>query len=321
MLRLAQLCKGYQDGSEYHSVLQGAELNLERGAQLALMGESGSGKSTLLNLIAGLDSCDAGEIWLGDTPIHAISERQRALFRRNNIGLVFQQFNLLPTITIADNIRFCRQLKGLPESPDLWRQIISALDLMSLLDRFPEEVSGGQQQRAAIARAKGDSCMLSPVIKALWGHYKRHPFQIMLVWLGLTLGIALLVGVMGVNQQARESYRQGELLFSNPYPYRIRTAQLGLKVPQGFYIQLRRAGLKSCAPLDATLRADMLDLMKPPYPIIAGEQLASYGKKIGPVEIVPDELTGGPRLVADIARLRDIQPSSGFTSIVCGLPA
>lgn len=66
MLRLAQLCKGYQDGSEYHSVLQGAELNLERGAQLALMGESGSGKSTLLNLIAGLDSCDAGEIWLGD---------------------------------------------------------------------------------------------------------------------------------------------------------------------------------------------------------------------------------------------------------------
>lgn len=206
--------------------------------------------------------------------------------------------------------------------------------------------------------------MLSPVIKALWGHYKRHPFQIMLVWLGLTLGIALLVGVMGVNQQARESYRQGELLFSNPYPYRIRTAQLGLKVPQGFYIQLRRAGLKSCAPLDsyrlvteqgrdfelvgldpvamfsaftrseknmAALRADMLDLMKPPYPIIAGEQLASYmgiksgdmitldsGKKIGPVEIVPDELTGGPRLVADIARLRDIQPSSGFTSIVCG---
>ncbi|WP_188013728.1 ABC transporter ATP-binding protein [Photobacterium damselae] len=153
MLRLAQLCKGYQDGSEYHSVLQGAELNLERGAQLALMGESGSGKSTLLNLIAGLDSCDAGEIWLGDTPIHAISERQIALFRRNNIGLVFQQFNLLPTITIADNIRFCRQLKGLPESPDLWRQIISALDLMSLLERFPEEVSGGQQQRAAIARA------------------------------------------------------------------------------------------------------------------------------------------------------------------------
>ncbi|MDX1301677.1 ABC transporter ATP-binding protein [Photobacterium sp.] len=153
MLRLAKLCKGYQDGGEYHSVLQGAELELEQGDQLALMGESGSGKSTLLNLIAGLDSADSGEIWIGNTPIHTISERERTAFRRNNIGMVFQQFNLLPTLTIADNIRFCRQLKGLDEKPELWRQIISALDLMPLLGRYPEEMSGGQQQRAAIARA------------------------------------------------------------------------------------------------------------------------------------------------------------------------
>ncbi|GAL07128.1 ABC transporter ATP-binding protein [Photobacterium aphoticum] len=153
MLRLVDLCKGYLDGDEYHSVLQGAELDLKQGDQLALMGESGSGKSTLLNLIAGLDVADSGEVWLGDTPIHAISERERTAFRRNNIGLVFQQFNLLPTLTTADNIRFCRQLKGLPEKPALWRQIIAALDLMPLLGRYPEEMSGGQQQRAAIARA------------------------------------------------------------------------------------------------------------------------------------------------------------------------
>ncbi|MGF1731831.1 ABC transporter ATP-binding protein [Photobacterium kasasachensis] len=153
MLRLVELCKGYQDGGEYHSVLQGAELELKQGEQLALMGESGSGKSTLLNLIAGLDTVDSGEVWLGKTPIHAISERERTAFRRNNIGLVFQQFNLLPTLTTADNIRFCRQLKGLEEKPELWRQIISALDLMPLLGRYPEEMSGGQQQRAAIARA------------------------------------------------------------------------------------------------------------------------------------------------------------------------
>ncbi len=112
MLRLVELCKGYQDGGEYHSVLQGAELELKQGEQLALMGESGSGKSTLLNLIAGLDTVDSGEVWLGKTPIHSISERERTAFRRNNIGLVFQQFNLLPTLTTADNIRFCRQLKG-----------------------------------------------------------------------------------------------------------------------------------------------------------------------------------------------------------------
>ncbi|OAN17735.1 ABC transporter ATP-binding protein [Photobacterium jeanii] len=153
MLRLAGLCKGYKDGNEYHSVLQGAELALKQGQQLALMGESGSGKSTLLNLIAGLDSVDTGEIWLGDTAIHAISERERTAFRRNNIGLVFQQFNLLPTLTTEDNIRFCRQLKGLKDDQSLWRQIVSALDLRPLLDRYPEEMSGGQQQRAAIARA------------------------------------------------------------------------------------------------------------------------------------------------------------------------
>ncbi|WP_273859360.1 ABC transporter ATP-binding protein [Photobacterium sp. GSS17] len=153
MLRLVNLCKGYLDGDEYHSVLQGAELELDQGEQLALMGESGSGKSTLLNLIAGLDTADAGEIWLGDQPIHAIPERARTAFRRNNIGLVFQQFNLLPTLTTADNIRFCRQLKGMDEDPVLWRQIISALDLMPLLGRYPEEMSGGQQQRTAIARA------------------------------------------------------------------------------------------------------------------------------------------------------------------------
>lgn len=153
MLRLVDLCKGYQDGSEFHAVLQGAALTLDRGEQVALMGESGSGKSTLLNLIAGLDRVDQGEIWLSGTPLHAISERARTAFRRHHIGLIFQQFNLLPTLTTQDNIQFCRQLKGLPDQPELWRNIVSALDLKPLLKRYPEEMSGGQQQRAAIARA------------------------------------------------------------------------------------------------------------------------------------------------------------------------
>ncbi|MFH0256595.1 ABC transporter ATP-binding protein [Vibrio rumoiensis] len=153
MLYLKNLCKGYIDGGVFHPVLQGAELSLKRGAQLALMGESGSGKSTLLNMIAGLDTCDSGEIICSDFPMHDVPDRQRTAFRRNNIGLIFQQFNLLTTLNIADNIRFCRQLKGLPEDPHLWRQILSSLDLMPLLGRYPEEVSGGQQQRVAIARA------------------------------------------------------------------------------------------------------------------------------------------------------------------------
>lgn len=153
MLQLIDLSKGYVDGDEFHPVLQGAQLTLNQGDQLALMGESGSGKSTLLNLIAGLDTADSGEIWFPGFGMHNNAEHKRTAFRRNNIGHVFQQFNLLPTLNIADNIRFCRQLKGLPEDQGLWRQILSALDLMPLLGRYPEEVSGGQQQRAAIARA------------------------------------------------------------------------------------------------------------------------------------------------------------------------
>ncbi|WP_305815418.1 ABC transporter permease [Photobacterium leiognathi] len=204
--------------------------------------------------------------------------------------------------------------------------------------------------------------MLRPVVNALWGHYRRHPFQIILVWLGLTLGIALLVGVMAVNQQAKESYREGEQLFSNPFPYRIRHAQVGMKVPQGFYIQMRRAGLKTCSPLEEYRivtdqhrdfqllgidpvalmgvsdshalddgKVKLLELMRPPYPIMIGEQLANYiglsdgsmitldsGKKIGPIEISHDERMSEPRMIADIALLRELNPSSGFTAVVCG---
>lgn len=127
MLYLKNLCKGYVDGGVFSPVLQGAELSLKRGSQLALMGESGSGKSTLLNLIAGLDACDSGEIVCSDFPMHNAPERHRTAFRRNHIGLIFQQFNLLTTLNIADNIRFCRQLKGLPEDPNLWRQILFPL--------------------------------------------------------------------------------------------------------------------------------------------------------------------------------------------------
>ncbi|MDF9389581.1 ABC transporter ATP-binding protein [Vibrio sp. 1151_11] len=153
MLQLTNLCKGYLDGDEFHPVLQGAELTLNRGDQIALMGESGSGKSTLLNLIAGLDIVDSGEIWFPSFAMHDRSENKRTAYRRNNIGHIFQQFNLLPSLNLADNIRFCRQLKGMPEDQGLLRQILSSLDLMPLLGRYPEEVSGGQQQRAAIARS------------------------------------------------------------------------------------------------------------------------------------------------------------------------
>lgn len=92
--------------------------------------------------------------------------------------------------------------------------------------------------------------MLWPVVKALLGHYRRYPLQIFLVWLGLTLGVSLLVGVTAINHHARQSYEHGEKLFSNPLPYRIRSKHIANKIPQGFYIQLRRDGFQQCVPFD-----------------------------------------------------------------------
>jgi putative ABC transport system permease protein len=92
--------------------------------------------------------------------------------------------------------------------------------------------------------------MLWPVVKALLGHYRRHPLQILLVWLGLTLGVSLLVGVTAINHHAQQAYASGERLFANPVPYRIRPKHAETKIPQGFYIQLRRDGFKQCVPFD-----------------------------------------------------------------------
>jgi len=166
--------------------------------------------------------------------------------------------------------------------------------------------------------------MLWPVVKALLGHYRRYPLQIILVWFGLTLGVSLLVGVTAINQHARSSYENGEKLFSNPLPYRIRPRHVGNKIPQGFYIQLRRDGFHQCAPFDSyrfttqkgtdisLLGIDpialipvignislsenkAIELMKAPYPVFVSEQLASLqGWKEGQMIALHDGATLGP---------------------------
>lgn len=202
--------------------------------------------------------------------------------------------------------------------------------------------------------------MLFPVIKALLAHYRRHPLQILLVWLGLTLGVSLLVGVLAVNQHAKESYTKGEKIFSNPLPYRIKTTQAGMKVPQGFYVQLRRSGFTECVPIDSysletesgtdlTLvgidplamvgamtnqtfeQLDVLTIMQPPYPIMVGQDLASYlgvsegeyliledKTRLGPIKVDDNQLLNSSRLVADIALVQSMSKERGFTLIACG---
>jgi putative ABC transport system ATP-binding protein len=152
LLRLCGVKKSFETPHGRFAALRGVDLSLKAGATLALMGESGSGKSTLLHLIAGLDDADAGEIWLDGVSVTARSEPERAALRRETIGIVFQQFNLIPSLSVGDNIAFQARIAG--RFDPMWiLEMAKRLGLDRMADRYPEQLSGGQQQRVAIARA------------------------------------------------------------------------------------------------------------------------------------------------------------------------
>jgi putative ABC transport system ATP-binding protein len=151
LLSLQQVEKSYLTAEGPLKVLRGVSFELEAGRSLALMGESGCGKSTLLHLVAGLDQPDTGHITLANTDITTLDDAARAEVRRNTVGLVFQQFNLIPSLTVASNLAFHAQLAG--RHDEEWiKTIVSQLGLANLLQRYPEQLSGGQQQRVAIGR-------------------------------------------------------------------------------------------------------------------------------------------------------------------------
>ncbi|MEM9141297.1 MAG: ATP-binding cassette domain-containing protein, partial [Pseudomonadota bacterium] len=152
MLEIRRVQKSFQTPEGPLQVLKGVDLDVASGESLALTGESGSGKSTLLHAIAGLEPIDAGAIRVDGAEVTAMADRQAAAFRRTRIGIVFQQFNLIPSLTIAQNVRLqARLAAGVDE--DWLGRLTSLLGLEGLESRFPEQLSGGQQQRAAIARA------------------------------------------------------------------------------------------------------------------------------------------------------------------------
>jgi len=152
LLRVTGLTKHYRTADEDVAVLRGVDLTLATGKSVALTGESGSGKSTLLHLIAGLDAADSGEIRLGDTLISALGDAGRAELRRDRLGLVFQQFNLIPSLTVSDNLSFQSRVAG-RHDPAWHGELVERLGLGPLLKRYPEQLSGGQQQRVTIGRA------------------------------------------------------------------------------------------------------------------------------------------------------------------------
>lgn len=152
MLKIQGLHKSYPTPQGPLAVLRGIDLELEEGHSLALMGESGSGKSTLLHLVAGLDRFDAGSIQVGGRSLAALDEHQLADWRRTGIGLVFQQFNLIPSLRIENNLAFQARLAG-RHDPRWQAELVRRLGLGELLQRYPEQLSCGQQQRVALGRA------------------------------------------------------------------------------------------------------------------------------------------------------------------------
>ncbi len=142
------------DGVETEA-LRGVDLRLEAGEFTALVGPSGSGKSTLLHILAGLDLPTEGVVWVGGVRLDRLSRAERARFRLEHVGLVFQSYNLLPVLTALENAAFVLELRGLSR-PERERRAMAALEALGLADkagRFPQQLSGGEQQRVAVARA------------------------------------------------------------------------------------------------------------------------------------------------------------------------
>ncbi|WFU40694.1 ABC transporter ATP-binding protein [Bradyrhizobium sp. CB82] len=152
MLKIKNLSKSFSSAGEPVHVLRGVDLDVRPGERVALTGESGSGKSTLLHLIAGLDGADGGTIMLESLEVTALPDAGRAALRRDRLGLVFQQFNLIPSLSVQDNLSFQARIAGRHDAG--WHgELIERLGLGKLLRRYPEQLSGGQQQRVAIGRA------------------------------------------------------------------------------------------------------------------------------------------------------------------------
>jgi putative ABC transport system ATP-binding protein len=152
-LSIEHLSKSFQQGDQTVNVLDDLQLVVEQGDFLVLTGKSGSGKSTLLNLIGGLDIPDSGSIRFDSIELTTLVEPERTLLRRRHIGIVFQSYNLIPTLTVLENLQLPLALLGRSFTTDDCRQWLDRFDLNDKADAFPDQLSGGEQQRVAIARA------------------------------------------------------------------------------------------------------------------------------------------------------------------------
>src|SRR5919198_1470631 len=154
MIDLMQVSKRF-DGKRNVTALEGIDLHIERGEVVSIVGPSGSGKSTLLNLIGGLDRPTGGEIRIDGTLLDSISDDELTRVRRDKVGIIFQFFNLLPTLTCLENVALPLHLRGWPRRcvEARARELLALVQLGARMDHLPDELSGGERQRVAIARA------------------------------------------------------------------------------------------------------------------------------------------------------------------------
>lgn len=154
-VRLENISKSFIEGEATHQIFNDVSIDIYESKFTVLLGKSGSGKSTLLNLISGLDIPDKGEIKISGENVSKLSDRDRTIFRRNKIGIVFQFFNLIPTLTVLENVTLAQELKGINKKEGLKsaKELLEKVGLANRFNTFPDKLSGGEQQRVAIARA------------------------------------------------------------------------------------------------------------------------------------------------------------------------
>ncbi len=152
-IRLRGICRRFREGDREHVVLDDLNIDIASGETVALRGRSGAGKSTLLNLVGGIDAPDSGTVSVAGVELTGLNERERTLFRRKHIGFVYQAFNLVPTLNVADNIRLVLELNKEPHADERIAELLDAVGLADRAASFPDVLSGGEQQRVSIARA------------------------------------------------------------------------------------------------------------------------------------------------------------------------
>jgi len=156
LIELRQIVKAYATAAGEFTALKGVDLQVQPGEFIAVVGKSGSGKSTLLNILAGIDRPTSGQVHIGGIPVHTLSEGDTATWRGRNVGVVFQFFQLLPTLTVSENVMlpmdFCNMYAN-RERPERARRLLDLVGVAAQADKLPNSLSGGEQQRVAIARA------------------------------------------------------------------------------------------------------------------------------------------------------------------------